>query len=158
MHFYTKLLNILKDLMKKIVYISLLIFSLNNIFACDRSSEEEQNKLNNNEKTINNSYKSENKEISAVLDINKKPIIKLEPVELKLILKQGKEVIKKANVTMDLTMPSMTMPKNIVKMKESLAGIYNAQVIFTMSGDWRIYVKSEFDGKKQDMYFDIKVK
>lgn len=144
--------------MKKIILFSLI--AINTLVACNKEDNSQSNTNSDNQKQeqkIENQSDNKDKKVSAVLDINKKPVHKLEPVELKLILKEGNEGIKKADITLDLTMPSMTMPKNVVKMKESLGGVYNAQAIFTMSGDWRIYASAKFNGKSQDMYFDVKV-
>ena len=133
-------------------------------FGCDKAEKtnDESKNQNQTEKKSNNNDKNSiiqnvSGEISANLNINKKPIHKMVPVVLKLDLKFGKKSAEKANILMDLTMPAMAMPKNEVKLTESLPGIYSGEAIFTMSGDWRLMTYVNYGGKKYDMYFDIKV-
>lgn len=141
----------------KIKKIILTIFAFS-LMACDKT--EENTSAENKPKSgseIKLSSENSTKEISAMLNLNKNPIVKMVPVELSLNLKAGKDSIEKASVTMDLTMPDMTMPKNIVNLKESLPGIYTGQAIFTMAGNWRLMTSVNYNNKKQDMFFDIKV-
>lgn len=137
--------------------IALAVFALS-LIACNKT--EENTSTDNTPKSgseIKLSSENSTKEISAMLNLNKNPIVKMVPVELSLDLKAGKDSIEKATVTMDLTMPDMTMPKNIINLKESLPGIYSGQAIFTMSGNWRLMTSVNYNNKKQDMFFDIKV-
>ena len=46
-----------------------------------------------------------------------------------------------ATVTCDMTMPAMAMPMNRPAAKEQGSGVYTAQVLFTMSGDWEAAVQ-----------------
>lgn len=142
----------------KKIYTGVLLLALISTLSCNKSEDTSSNSNDKNiEKKSEVKASSKDGEISAILDISKKPIPKLVPLDLKLTLKQGNEGIRNADISLDLTMPGMEMPKNVVKLKESLAGIYNGQAIFTMSGDWRIFARAKFNGKSQDMYFDIKV-
>lgn len=128
------------------------------IMACDKT-EEQKSTENTPKSGSETKLSSENlsKEISATLNLNKNPIVKLVPVKLSLNLKSGKQGIEKATVIMDLTMPDMTMPKNIITLKESLPGLYSGEAIFTMAGNWRLMTSVNYNNKKQDMFFDIKV-
>lgn len=142
----------------KKIYTGVLLLALISTLSCNKSEDTSSNSNDKNiEKKSEVKASSKDGEISAILDISKKPIPKLVPLDLKLTLKQGNEGIRNADISLDLTMPGMEMPKNVVKLKESLSGIYNGQAIFTMSGDWRIFATAKFNGKSQDMYFDIKV-
>ena len=139
---------------KKII---LTIFALS-LMACDKTEEKTVTESpSKSGSEIKLSSENSTKEISAMLNLNKNPIVKMVPVELSLNLKSGKEGIEKATVVMDLTMPDMTMPKNIINLKESLPGIYTGEAIFTMAGNWRLMTSVNYNNKKQDMFFDIKV-
>jgi len=60
-----------------------------------------------------------------------------------------------AAISLDLTMPEMPMPVNVVELKPGDAGVYQAQGRFTMRGWWRIEVIIERDGAKQSAFFDL---
>ncbi len=142
--------------MKKTLFLILLI----GFMGCDKSDNTDIKKNENpmiEKQEIKISSENATKEISANLNINKNPINKMIPVNLKLSLKYGKLNAEKANIEMDLTMPEMTMPKNVIKLQESLPGIYSGDAIFTMAGNWRLMTYIKYNGKKYDMYFDIKV-
>lgn len=152
--------SIQKSIKKNVFKFSIgLIICLVLLPSCNKteSSDNSPNTENNNTQKSEINSSSKDGKISALLDISQKPIKKLVPVDLKLTLKKGNNGVRNADITLDLTMPGMEMPKNIINLKESLAGIYSGQAMFTMSGDWRIYAKAKFDGQSQDMYFDIKV-
>lgn len=131
------------------------------VLGCDNSSDKTSETTKSNGSTEKTELKTSSQnlsgDISANLNINKKPINKMVPVELKLNLKFGKDGARKAIISMDLTMPGMTMPKNEIKLIESLPGIYSGEAIFTMSGDWRLMTYVNYNGKKYDMYFNVKV-
>ena len=82
---------------------------------------------------------------------------KMKPVNLTLNLNYEKKALEKATVSMDLTMPGMYMPQNIVKFKETKKGIYEGTAMFTMSGDWRLNTSIIMGKVKETTYFDIKV-
>lgn len=63
--------------------------------------------------------------------------------------------VSDANVSLDLTMPSMWMPANKPQAKALGDGKYQAIGRFTMRGGWRINVIIEQGGQKQNAYFDI---
>jgi hypothetical protein len=54
---------------------------------------------------------------------------------LTLVDAQGAPV-SGATVTCDMTMPAMAMPMNRPAAKEQSPGMYTAEVLFTMAGDW----------------------
>lgn len=63
--------------------------------------------------------------------------------------------VSDANVSLDLTMPSMWMPANKPQAKALGNGKYQAVGRFTMRGGWRINVIIEQGSQKQNAYFDI---
>ncbi len=63
--------------------------------------------------------------------------------------------ISDANISLDLTMPAMPMPVNMLTMQPSGAGNYHASGFFTMRGLWRIEVLIDRNGKKQSAFFDV---
>ncbi|MFN8674153.1 MAG: FixH family protein [Candidatus Sericytochromatia bacterium] len=98
------------------------------------------------------------KGLNAALEVDTKTFSKASPTSVKLTLQDKyKDKIENAQVTLDLTMPSMYMPDNKVKLKETEKGIYTGQMMFTMKGDWRINVLISSKNKKQKLYFDIVV-
>ena len=82
---------------------------------------------------------------------------KMKPVNLSVKLSKQNKALEKCEVSMDLTMPGMYMPKNEVKLKEVSSGVYEGSAMFTMSGDWRLNTSVIKDKKKEMLYFDIKV-
>jgi len=64
-------------------------------------------------------------------------------------------VVSDANVSLDLTMPSMFMPSNKPQAQSLGDGKYQATGRFTMRGGWRINVIIDRGGQKQNVYFDI---
>lgn len=95
--------------------------------------------------------------IQAVLSPKMDSYPKMKPVKFILKLSKQDKPLEKATVSFDLTMPSMYMPKNEVKLKESSKGTYEGEAMFTMSGDWRINTSIMKDNKKEMLYFDVKV-
>lgn len=71
-------------------------------------------------------------------------ITPLEPVslqsttlEIKLTSSQDTPIAG-AVISLDLSMPAMTMPKNNPSVTESGNGLYQAEAVFTMPGEWLI--------------------
>jgi len=50
-------------------------------------------------------------------------------------------------VTADLTMPAMSMPGNVVVLREQDPGSYAGNVRYTMAGDWNVKVRIVKSGK-----------
>ena len=63
--------------------------------------------------------------------------------------------VSDANVSLDLTMPSMFMPSNKPQAQSLGDGKYQATGRFTMRGGWRINVIIDRGGQKQNVYFYI---
>lgn len=95
--------------------------------------------------------------IEAVLSPKMVSYPKMKPVKLSVKLSKQNKALEKCEVSMDLTMPGMYMPKNEVKLKEVSSGVYEGDAMFTMSGDWRLNTSVIKDKKKEMLYFDIKV-
>ena len=62
--------------------------------------------------------------------------------------------VQGATVVCDMTMPSMTMPVNRPQAVEQDPGVYTADVLFTMAGDWEAAVKVTLsDGRIETFTF-----
>ncbi len=60
-----------------------------------------------------------------------------------------------AAISLDLTMPEMPMPSNVVEVKPDAEGIYQSPGRFTMRGWWRIEVIIQRNGEKLSAFFDL---
>jgi hypothetical protein len=63
--------------------------------------------------------------------------------------------ITNASISLDLTMPGMWMPPNLLDLESQGDGRYVSTGHFTMRGMWRMEVKITVDGKTQSVYFDV---
>lgn len=81
-------------------------------------------------------------DLSAMLEIVPYPPPVMQDTMLTLTLRDaGGDPVPGASVTFDLTMPAMEMPENRPEVTEEEDGVYRANAIFTMSGEWRIDVE-----------------
>jgi hypothetical protein len=71
------------------------------------------------------------------------------------IVDEKGDAVSDANVSLDLSMPSMFMPSNKPQAQSLGNGKYQASGRFTMRGGWRINVIIDRGGQKQTVYFDI---
>ncbi len=81
------------------------------------------------------------------------------PFTLSLSDSQTGKPISDARVTVGLTMPSMDMPLNIVRLNLSRPGVYTGTGIFTMPGSWQataVYLDSS--GNEGSKPFPVQVK
>jgi nitrogen fixation protein FixH len=62
-----------------------------------------------------------------------------------------------ADVYLDLTMPAMPMGVNKPIAEPQGGGVYRAQGIFDMAGDWKLTVVAEVAGKEHRATFDAAV-
>lgn len=65
------------------------------------------------------------------------------------------QAITDATIALDLTMPEMPMPANLVDVQHSGQGVYSSPGRFTMRGWWRIEVIIERGAQKQSAFFDL---
>jgi hypothetical protein len=63
--------------------------------------------------------------------------------------------ISDATISLDLTMPEMWMPANLLNLAAADPGKYQASGYFTMRGLWRIEVIITRGDQKQSVFFDI---
>ncbi|MBC7475608.1 MAG: FixH family protein [Candidatus Sericytochromatia bacterium] len=101
--------------------------------------------------------------------INKKPTLKvilspkqnsykkMTPIKFNIKVLDKNKPIEKAIISMDLTMLDMYMPNNKIKFKEISKGLYQSEVMFTMSGNWKLIVTILNNNKKQITNFDVSV-
>jgi len=65
------------------------------------------------------------------------------------------QAVTDATITLDLTMPEMPMPSNVLSPKHTAQGVYQSAGRFTMRGWWRIEVMIQSAGTKQSAFFDL---
>jgi hypothetical protein len=97
--------------------------------------------------------------ITAVFSMSPDAPATMEPVRLVLTLTDANDkAIDGSLVTYDLTMPGMSMPPNRPQATGKGKGLYEAQTIFTMSGDWRAEVTVTYKDEMIPFTFDFSVK
>ncbi|MCB9453034.1 MAG: FixH family protein [Anaerolineaceae bacterium] len=96
--------------------------------------------------------------ITAQLTVSQNPVSVMEETVLTLALHDADgQPVQAAVVHYDLTMPGMTMPPNQLDANEQADGVYTAQAIFTMAGDWRCNVAVTLsDNTPVAFAFDLK--
>lgn len=65
------------------------------------------------------------------------------------------QAVTDAVISLDLTMPAMPMPVNVVDAAHSENGLYQGAGRFTMRGLWRIEVIVERGAEKTSAFFDV---
>jgi hypothetical protein len=65
------------------------------------------------------------------------------------------QAIDNATISLDLTMPGMYMPPNLLNLQPAGAGKYSATGRFTMRGPWRMEAMIIIGGKTQSVFFDV---
>jgi hypothetical protein len=78
-------------------------------------------------------------------------------LELTLTDAQGRPVTGAA-VTMELTMPSMSMPPNRPLVYELGNGVYASQALFTMAGEWEVHALVDQPGGSDSFTFRLQAK
>ncbi len=92
--------------------------------------------------------------LSATLKILPYPPVPMEETALELELRDDRgQALSGASVRFDLTMPGMEMPANNPETTEEGEGLYRAQAIFTMAGEWQILVEVFHLGEKAEFTF-----
>ena len=66
--------------------------------------------------------------------------------------------IENADVYLELDMPSMTMGQNNPLATPKGNGVYQAEGLYSMSGEWHVIVHAEVDGTDHPALFTIEVK
>jgi len=83
----------------------------------------------------------------------------MDAVALTLNLRDANgQGIQGAQVTCDLTMPSMSMPPNQPQPTDAGNGMYTANTTFTMSGAWRAEVTVTYQGVTTPFTFDFSIR
>jgi hypothetical protein len=97
--------------------------------------------------------------LSAMLHILPYPPVPMEETELELTLRDATGLaLSGASVHFDLTMPGMEMPPNHPEATEAGDGLYLAQAIFTMAGEWQILVEVSRPGGSEEFVFPLRTK
>ena len=91
-----------------------------------------------------------------ILAINPYPATMRQPTEFSVTLKDANgQAINDAQISLDLTMPSMWMPPNKPALNFIADGKYSATGRFTMRGWWRVEVIVARGGQTQSAFFDL---
>ena len=91
-----------------------------------------------------------------VLTINPYPASMRQPTEFAVTLKDASgKALDDAEISLDLTMPSMWMPPNSPALQFVSDGKYSATGQFTMRGWWRVEVVITRNGQTQSAFFDL---
>lgn len=132
-------------MMKKIFYSSLVLVALAfSLFGCGQAKTKELTQSQNG--------------ITAVFSMSPASPSMMEPVTLLFSLTDANgKVIEGAQVAYDLTMPGMAMPPNQPQATDEGSGHYNADAIFTMSGDWRAEATVTYNGETTIFAFDFSI-
>ncbi|MCA9987451.1 MAG: FixH family protein [Anaerolineales bacterium] len=98
-------------------------------------------------------------DVTAVLSLSPDTPTVMNPTVLTLMLQDaGGQPITGANVAFDLTMPGMAMPPNSAQASDDGHGAYNAEVTFTMAGDWQIQADVTYPDGSATFSFDLTIK
>jgi hypothetical protein len=94
--------------------------------------------------------------LNVTLALSPYPPVGFQPASYDVTLKdENGQAVSDAAVSLDLTMPAMPMPSNVVQAKYTDNGLYQGSGRFTMRGLWRIVVIIQRGGEKISAYFDV---
>lgn len=97
--------------------------------------------------------------LSATLNVVPYPPVPMEETTLELTLRDADgQPVTGADVRFDLTMPAMEMPPNRPEATEEEDGIYQAQALFTMAGEWQILAEVSSPGQSERFTFLLNTK
>ena len=94
-----------------------------------------------------------------MLSIDPDPPTPMREVTLRLTLRDAQgQPMSGATVQFDLTMPGMQMPTNQPQVMEVGNGVYQAQAIFTMAGEWQVRADVTRAGEREEFTFPLRTK
>jgi nitrogen fixation protein FixH len=94
--------------------------------------------------------------LSATLQVSPSPPVPMEDTTLELTLRDSSQrPVPGALVVFDLTMPAMEMPVNRPQATEEESGVYRANAVFTMAGEWLIRVEVSYQGQDEEFRFPL---
>ncbi|MCB9421451.1 MAG: FixH family protein [Ardenticatenaceae bacterium] len=97
-------------------------------------------------------------DVTAVLTLLPDTPTVMNPTILSLTIKDAdSQPITGASVAFDLTMPGMAMPPNNAQATDDGSGSYDAEVTFTMAGDWQIQADVTYPGGSAEFTFDLTI-
>jgi hypothetical protein len=131
--------------MKKIIETTTLAVFFIGLVGCAQTSAGESSQTQNG--------------ITAVFSMSPISPMMMEPTTLSLTLYNADGLtVEGAQVSIDLSMPAMAMPANQQQASDQGQGLYLAEAIFTMSGEWHAQVTVEQSGETTIFDFDFSVK
>ncbi len=92
--------------------------------------------------------------VSMTLNPYPPSVSKASTFEIKLSDAEGKAILN-ATISVDLTMPGMYMPPNLLTLEPIGAGKYAATGRFTMRGPWRMEVVITLNEQTKSVFFDV---
>lgn len=94
--------------------------------------------------------------LSATLQVLPSPPAPMDDTTLELTLRDAvQRPVSGATVAFDLTMPAMEMPANRPVVTEAEPGVYRANAVFTMAGEWHIRVDVSYQGQDEEFLFPL---
>jgi hypothetical protein len=94
--------------------------------------------------------------LSATLRVVPFPPAPMEDTTLELTLRDSNQrPATGALVVFHLTMPAMEMPVNRPQATEEERGVYRANAIFTMAGEWLVRVEVSYQGQDEEFRFPL---
>jgi hypothetical protein len=103
-----------------------------------------------------NTARQESGGLIVSLTLNPYPpsVSKASDFEISLTDANG-QAVSDATISLDLTMPGMYMPPNLLTLEQKGEGKYNATGRFTMRGLWQMEAIITINGNKQSVFFDV---
>jgi hypothetical protein len=97
--------------------------------------------------------------LTARLQVVPYPPVPMEDSTLEVTLRDSEQQpVSGALVVFDLTMPAMEMPVNRPQATEEEGGVYRADAIFTMAGEWQIRVDVSYQGEDEVFLFPLRTR
>jgi nitrogen fixation protein FixH len=96
--------------------------------------------------------------LTATLTVTPYPPVPMQDTTLELTLQDAGQPVTGAMVRFDLTMPGMEMPPNHPEATYAGDGVYQAQALFTMAGEWQIRVEVTRAGESDEFTFSLRTK
>jgi hypothetical protein len=94
--------------------------------------------------------------LTARLEVVPYPPVPMKDSSLELTLRDSEQrAVSGALVVFDLTMPAMEMPVNRPQATEEEGGLYRANAVFTMAGEWQIRVDVSYQGQDEVFLFPL---
>ena len=97
--------------------------------------------------------------LSAQFSVVPDPPIPMREAVLELTLHDtAGRPVEDAIISMELTMPAMRMPLNQPSVEYKGSGVYSANALFTMAGEWQVRVEVDASGQVHEFVFRLRTR